>query len=601
MNENTEKKTSNLDKWLQKNVTHTRDRSENKDSKFSFRGRKSKDNKLKIIPLGGLNEVGKNMMLLEYGDDMIVIDMGLLFPEEDMLGVDYIVPDITYLKKNQEKLRGILITHGHLDHIGAISYLAPKLKNPVFYGLPLTMGMVSKKIAEFKKLKSHVKTVTVKPRNTFKLGCFKITFFRVNHSIPDSTGIIIETPEGFVVHTGDFKFDQNPADGLMADTQIMELMGTKNVLALLSDSTNSTKPGNAISETVVGDALDEIITNTDGRVIIASFASLIGRMQQIIDSAKKNNRKIFVTGRSMVENIKLANKLGYINYPKDLVVELRKDRNKESHQKNALILTTGSQGESLAALTRMAMNEHPKVKITPHDTVVYSSSPIIGNERAITAVINEITRKGAKVITNKHMDIHTTGHGYQEDLKRMIKYIKPKYFIPVHGEFYMRAAHRDLAIECGVPSSNIFVIDNGNILEVQNKQMTVSKRTLPDRYILVDNQSNVLSGIANHIVSERQTMSLNGVVIVTANIDTKTGQLKSAKTQSHGFIFMRSTEKVLEEITRDSIDTYNKINRKNSKKLTPDLIAAEFKTVIDRNFMNRIERRPLVIPIINEI
>lgn len=594
-----EKKTHNLDKWLQKNVTHSTD-SKEKTKKFSFRGRKSKDT-LKIIPLGGLNEVGKNMMLIEYGEDMIVIDMGLLFPEEDMLGVDYIVPDITYLQKNQHKLRGILITHGHLDHIGAISYLAPKLKDPKFYGLPLTMGMVEKKIAEYKRARKSVNTFPVKPRKTFRLGCFKITFFRVNHSIPDSSGIIIETPEGFIVHTGDFKFDDTPADGLMADTDIMELMGTKKVLALLSDSTNATKPGETVSEKVVGEALDEIITNAKDRVIIASFSSLIGRMQQIIDSAQKNGRKIFVTGRSMKENMKLATKMGYIKYPKGLVKDLRQDKNKESHAKNAIILTTGSQGETLAALTRMAMNEHPKVKVVPSDTIVYSSSPIVGNERAITAVINEITRKGAKVITNKHMDTHTTGHGHQEDLKRMINYIKPEYFIPVHGEYYMRAKHKELAIECGIPEKNCFVIDNGNILESKDRKMSVSKRSLPDKYILVDNQSNVLAGIATHIVSERQAMSLNGVVIITANIDSKTGKLVSAKTESHGFIFMRSTEQVLDEITRDSIEAYNQLHDKSNKNLDPKKVAAEFKTVIDRNFMRRIRRRPLVVPIINKI
>lgn len=595
------KQVSPLDKWLQKNVTHTKDKAAPTEKKFSFRGRKSSKNKLKIIPLGGLNEVGKNMMLLEYGEDMIVIDMGLLFPEEDMLGVDYIVPDITYLQKNQHKLRGILITHGHLDHIGAISYLAPKLKNPVFYGLKLTMGMVARKISEFKRLKTHVKTVDVKPRQTFRLGAFKITFFRVNHSIPDAAGIIIETPEGFVVHTGDFKFDETPADGLMADTEIMEHMGTKDVLALLSDSTNSTKPGLTVSEKVVGEALDEIISNTEGRLIIASFASLIGRMQQIIDSAKKNNRKIFISGRSMVENIKLANKLGYIKYPQGLVRELRRDKKNESHNKDALILTTGSQGESLAALTRMAMKQHPHLKITKNDTIVYSSSPIIGNERAITAVINELTRIGAKVITNKHMDIHTTGHGHQEDLKRMIKLIKPKYFIPVHGEYYMRAAHRDLAIGCGIPESNIFLADNGNIIEVENKKMSISKKSLPDKYVLVDSQTMTLSGIANHIVSERQAMSLNGVVIITANINKKTKELISAKTESHGFIFMRSTQKVLEEITRDSIEAYNKLQKKQKSKLSIKQAEKDFKSVIDRNFLKRIERRPLVVPIFNEV
>jgi len=554
--------------------------------------------KLRIIPLGGLNEVGKNMMAIEYGNDIVVIDMGLQFPEEDMLGVDYIVPDISYLEKNQHKLRGILITHAHLDHIGAIPYLAPKLQNPSFYGLKFTMGMIKQKIKEHSAAKAS-KLITVQSKQKIKLGVFTVTFFRVNHSIPDSCGIVIDTPEGKIVHTGDFKFDFTPADGVMADMDFLEQLGSQNVLALCADSTNATKPGHTLSEQVVGETLDDIIKNTSGRLIIASFASLIGRMQQIIDSAKRNNRQVFVTGRSMIQNIKMATQLGYLKYPQGLVKDLKKNT-EEAQKSNALIITTGSQGESLAALTRMAMNIHPSVKINKHDTVIYSSSPIIGNERAIVAVVNEITRKGANIINHKIMDVHTTGHGQQEDLKMMINKVKPKYFVPIHGEYFMRHTHTKLAQECGIKPENCIIADNGNVLEAYKGILHLTKEEVPNGYILLDNQNRGLSNIASHIMSERQAMSLNGVITPIIVIHKKTKKVLKVYTESHGFIFMKQTKKVITNINQEARKAFDNYSKNKKGKIDFNKATVYIKSQLDRVITRQLERRPLINPIIIE-
>ncbi len=547
--------------------------------------------KLRIIPLGGLNQVGQNMMAFEYDKDIVVIDMGLQFPEDDMLGVDYIVPDTDYLQANKDKIRGILITHGHLDHIGAIPYLSPKLGNPKFYGTPLTIGLIEKHLQEW-KLKDQSNLITVKPLESYKIGVFKVTFFRVNHSIPDSTGIMIETPEGIIVHSGDFKFDFTPADGVMADTEFLTNLGKKNVLALFSDSTNATKPGHTMSEKVVGETLDQIIRETDGRLIIASFSSLIGRMQQIIDSAKRNNRKIYITGRSMITNVKIAKTMGYLKYPDGLVRDLKKAK-KEADAPNAVIITTGSQGEPLAALTRMAMNSHPTVKINPKDTVIFSSSPIIGNERAVTAVVNELSRRGARVINNKAMDVHTTGHGQQEDLKMMINMVKPKYFSPVHGEFYMRKAHIELAMECGIPKENTILADNGSIITAEKGKVSLGKQGIEQGLILVDSGDNSLSDIGSHILSEREYMASNGIITINLVID-KQKKLKEVNVRSHGFIYMKETAKILKECESKTRSLYKGYVSKQKGKLDVKDLRYYLQNQIRRQVSNRIERTPLV-------
>jgi ribonuclease J len=549
--------------------------------------------KVRFIPLGGLNEVGKNMMAIEYGNDIIIIDMGLQFPDEDMLGVDYIVPDITYLKDNMHKIRGTLITHGHLDHIGGISFMAPQINSPALFGLRLTMGLIKKQIEEHSTAKG-LKLVTVEPKQKFKLGVFTVQFFRVNHSIPDSAGIIIETPEGLIVHTGDFKFDFTPADGLPMDMETLKWLGTQKVLALFSDSTNSMKPGHTLSEKVIGETLDEIIGATKGRLIIASFSSLIGRMQQVLNAAMKYNRKVFVSGRSMVDNIEIATKLGYLKYPKDLVKQLNRSK-KEATNDKALILTTGSQGEAMSALTRMSLNEHKHVKINAKDTVIFSSNPIIGNEKGIIAVVNELCKKGATVISNQIMDVHTTGHGHQEDLKLMLELVKPKYFIPVHGEYYMRKAHVELAVTHNlVNPANTILAENGNVIEAKNGVLTISKETVPSNYILVDNQSGGLSDIAYSILSERQAMAGNGVI--TINIPLSAGtKIGKITVESHGFIYMKETKRILDDIKNNSKIFTERFLERNKNKFNKEQFTIELRAQSYRLLSDKIERRPLVI------
>lgn len=548
--------------------------------------------KVRFIPLGGLNEVGKNMMAIEYGNDIVILDMGLEFPSEDMLGIDYIVPDITYLKENLHKIRGVVVTHGHLDHIGGISYIAPQLNNPPFFSLRLTNGFIQKQVSEHSACK-NLKLVTVQPKQKFKLGVFTIQFFRVNHSIPDSAGIIIETPEGIIVHTGDFKFDFTPADGIMADIDTLKWLGTQNVLALFSDSTNSSKPGHTVSEKYVGEVLDKVIGETDGRIILASFSSLIGRMQQIFNAAMKHKRKIYVSGRSMVDNITVATKLGYLKYPKDLIKPLNRAK-KEAYKANALILTTGSQGEPLSALSRMARNEHKHIKVNEKDTIIFSSNTIIGNEKGVVAVINQLSKTGAHIITNQVMDIHTTGHGYQEDLKMMLKLVNPKYLIPVHGEYYMRKGHHDLAVSEGFPKENIFLLENGSVLEAENKTLNISKEIVPANYIMVDNQTGSLSDISYNIISERQAMAQNGIIVVNLAYNHKTQKLFYLDVSSHGFIYMKETEKILSEMQASLVRRFNSFVERNKNKIKNDLLEVELRTAAYRIITDRIERRPLV-------
>ncbi len=405
--------------------------------------------KLKMIPLGGLDEVGKNMLALEYEDDIVILDMGFEFPDEDMRGIDYVIPDTSYLEANKKRIRGVVLTHGHLDHIGGIPYILPKLDFPPVYGTKLTIGLAKRRTEEFKQ-ERMTKFNVIDPKEKIKLGKFTCSFFRVAHSIPDSVGIVVDTPVGKVVDTGDFKFDDTPVGSQHhAEIGKMKALGTQNVLALFCEATNALKPGHSISEREVQKTLNEIVGKTEGRIVVASFSSQIGRIQQLLDAAAKNGRKVFVSGRSMLTNIKIASELGYLKFPKELVSEIKKYKNVAD--KKTLIITTGSQGEAISALARMAANEHAHIKIKEGDTIILSSSPIIGNERPIHTVINRLTKLGANVIHNALMDVHTSGHGNRDELVRMINYIKPKYLVPIHGEFYMRKALMLLAQEkCGM-------------------------------------------------------------------------------------------------------------------------------------------------------
>lgn len=551
---------------------------------------------LRIIPVGGLNEVGKNMMALEYENDIIIIDMGFEFPSDDLLGIDYVIPDVSYLEENKKRIRGIFITHGHLDHIGGISYILPKLDYPPIYATRLTCGLISKRAEEFKQV-SLMKLHETDPKETIKLGQFQVDFFRVMHSIPDAVGIEVTTPVGKIVHSGDFKFDDNPPEGQAhADIAKMKALGDKNVLALFCESTNSLKEGHSMSESEVAKVLEKAIGDAPGRIIVASFSSQIGRLQQVINAAQKHNRKIYVSGRSMRQNIDIASKLGFLRQPKEMIRDIKKYKTKDN-PRETLILTTGSQGEPVSALTRMANGEHPHVQVRKGDTIILSSSPIVGNERAIYTVINSLAILGAHVIHNQTMDVHSSGHGKRDELKRMIDFVKPKYLVPIHGEYYMRQALAELATSrCNIPEDKIIMIENGNILEAQNGQVKVAKETIETKYILIDGSGE--GQMNSPVQTERQMMSQNGVLTVLIYITKKRKQLhKEPDVVSRGFMYMHESQEITREVAKLAGDAYNAIHKKDPKANRRD-VKQYIKQTLDKYTRQKLERRPLIVPLI---
>ena len=553
---------------------------------------------LRIIPLGGFEEIGKNMMAFEYEHDIVIVDMGLQFPTEDMLGVDYVLPDATYLIERKHLIRGVFLTHGHLDHIGGIPYILPKLGFPPVYGTPLTLGLVKKHLTEFGFLKQS-KLITFKPEDHFRAGAFDVSFFPVTHSIPDSVGIVLDTPCGRVVHTGDFKFDFTPSGQPPSNLQTLSKVGDKGVVALISDSTNALEPGFTTTEKVIAENLEKIIEETTGRLIITSFSSLIGRLQNIIDSALKLNRKIFLTGRSIENNIAIAKQLGYIKLPDGLVQDIRKlNKYDDAH---VLILTTGSQGEDMSALARMASNRHVQVKIKKGDTVVLSASPIIGNETAIFKVINGLCRLGAKIITNKDLGIHTSGHGKQEDLKLMIRLMKPRYLIPEHGDFYMRTAHKELGKQSSIPESNILILDNGVVAEIRKTgEVVKTKEKVPANYVMVEGPDR--SEVASHILMDRQLMAENGAVVVLFYVQAKTFRLRAKPlVESRGFVFFDLKNKVTDEIKKTGERAFVQFLKANPHKVNKDALLVYLAQTIDRALVRMLNKKPLVLPILIEV
>ena len=553
--------------------------------------------KLKIIPLGGLDEVGKNLMVLEYEDDIIIIDMGFEFPSDDLFGIDYVLPDTTYLEENKKRIRGIVLTHGHLDHIGGLPYILPKLDFPPVYGATLTMGLVQKRIDEFKQQKL-AKVHTINPDRPLKLGKFLCNFFRVTHSIPDALGVVVDTPAGKIVHTGDFKFDDTPARNQpKADIHKMQALGRQNVLALFCESTNALKAGHSMSEKKVGETLEKVISEAPGRVIVASFSSQIGRLQLIIDAAAKCNRKLYVSGRSMKTNIEIATKFGSLHVPQGTISDVKKY--KKDNDKQTLILTTGSQGEPVSALTRMSTGEHPHVKIKKGDTIIFSSSPIIGNERAIYTTINNLSKLGAEVIHNQIMDVHSSGHGKQEELKKMIDFVRPKYLIPIHGEYYMRKELSHLAIEqCRIPKDKVLMIENGDVLHAAQGKVEKTKEKVETKYILIDGSGE--GEIGSHVQGDRAMMSENGTLIMLIHVNKKNKHLrKTPDIVSRGFIYMRESKKITEEIAKVAGEAYKGITKKDPKASRKD-IKYYIKQSVDKYTRKKLERRPLIIPLIIE-
>ncbi|MCI9138363.1 ribonuclease J [bacterium 1XD42-8] len=547
--------------------------------------------KLKIIPLGGLDQIGMNIAAFEYEDSIIVVDCGLSFPQDDMLGIDLVIPDVTYLKENIEKVKGFVITHGHEDHIGALPYVLKEVNVPI-YATKLTVGIIDHKLAEHNLLR-QVKRKIVKHGQSINLGCFRIEFIKTNHSIADASALAIYSPAGIVIHTGDFKVDYTPVFGDVIDLQRFAEIGKKGVLALMCDSTNAERPGFTNSEKTVGRTFDNIFAeHKDTRIIIATFASNVDRVQQIIDSACKYKRKVVVEGRSMVNIIKTAMELGYINIPDHTLIEI--DQLKNYPDKDTVIITTGSQGESMAALSRMAANLHRKVTVGQGDTVIFSSNPIPGNEKAVSKVINELYRKGADVI---FQDAHVSGHACQEEIKLIYSLVKPKFSIPIHGEYRHLTAHSKLAMDLGIPKENIFIISTGDVLELDKEGAAVTG-SVQVGSILVDGLG--VGDVGNIVLRDRQHLAEDGILIVVLTLEKGNSQiLAGPDIVSRGFVYVRESDQLMEEATRVIEDS---LGRLLDKGITDwGKMKSAVKDNLSDYLWKKTKRRPMILPIIMEV
>ena len=554
----------------------------------------AKIHKLKIIPLGGLDEIGKNMTAIEYGNDIILIDCGMAFPDDEMPGVDLVINDITYLEKNASKLRGIFLTHGHEDHIGGLPYFLKSINVPV-YGTRLTIALVENKLKEHNLL-SSVKVVNVRAGSTVSVGQFlKVEFIRTNHSIADSVALAIHTPQGTVIHMGDFKIDTTPIVGDMIDLTRLGELGKDGVLALLSDSTNAERPGYAMSEMSVGDNFDSIFKNCKKRIIVATFASNVHRVQQIINAAVANGRKVAVSGRSMENIVEISVMLGYMKVPQGVLINL--DSINKYNPEQIVIITTGSQGEPMSALTRMAFSDHRKVEITKNDLIIISATPIPGNEKTVSAVIDELFKIGAEVIYKALADVHVSGHACAEELKLILALTKPSYFIPVHGEHRHLVFHKQLAEKIGIEEENIFILSNGSVLEFDVNGARVSG-TVPSGKILVDGLG--VGDVGNIVLRDRKLLAQDGLIIVVASIDSKTGQVISGPDViSRGFVYVRESEDIIEhvrEVARQSLERCNKNG--NSDWST---VKSTVKNNISKYIYETTNRSPMILPILMDV
>ena len=553
-----------------------------------------KKSRLKIIPLGGLHEVGKNITVFQYDNEMIVVDCGLSFPEDDMLGVDLVIPDITYIIKNQEKLKGMVITHGHEDHIGSVPYFLKQVNTPI-YGTRLTLGLIKNKLEEH-RLVDLTKLNEVNPGETIKLGKhFKVEFIQSSHSIPDSVMLAIHTPVGTVVHTGDFKVDYTPMDGKIMDFGRLAELGNKGVLALMSDSTNAERKGFTMSESTVGEVFEKLFTNCTKRIVVATFASNVHRVQQIVNCAVKYGRKIAVCGRSMINMITTARELGYIECPDNLFIDIDMINNYTDDQ--LLIITTGSQGETMSALTRMASGTHRKVKITPNDLVIISANPIPGNEKNVSKVIDSLMQIGAEVVYSALEDVHVSGHACQEEQKLILALTKPKYFIPVHGEYRHLIAHSETAKLMGVPKENIFKLENGKILEM-DKNSAEFTGMVQSGIILVDGLG--IGDVGNVVLRDRQHLSQDGLIIVVLTMNGGSGEvIAGPDVISRGFVYVRESENVMDEIKAVVRHEVHKCEEQGIRDWAT--IKNSIRENLREYIFSKTKRNPMIIPIVMEI
>ena len=548
--------------------------------------------KLKIISLGGLNEVGKNITVIEYENDMVIVDCGLGFPDEDMPGVDLVIPDITYLENNVDKIRGLLLTHGHEDHIGAVPYLLRTLNIPI-YGTRLTLGIIKNKLSEH-QLSHEPRLNCVNAGDVVKLGAFTAEFIHVNHSIADACAIAINTPLGMLVHTGDFKLDVTPIDGEMMDVTRLGEIGREGVLALLCESTNAERPGNTPSEKKVGRSLEYIFnTHADKRIVIATFSSNVHRVQQIIDTSVRHGRKVAVTGRSMLNIVGAAVELGYMNVPENALIDISEI--KRFKPEELTLITTGSQGEPMSALYRMAFGEHAQVSLGTSDLVVLSSSAIPGNEKLVGRIINELSKNGVKVLHDSVVEVHVSGHACQEELKLMQGLIKPKYFIPIHGEFRHLAANRELALDMGMSPENIFISDIGKVLEIDAKGARFGG-TVPSGNVLVDGYG--VGDVGNIVLRDRKHLSQDGLIVVVATVDSEAQLLMSGPdVVSRGFVYVRESEQLMEDIRQRAVDI---IEAELDKGPRVDRIQLKTRVKDDlaKFLYQQTKRKPMILPII---
>ena len=553
----------------------------------------SKNGTIKIIPLGGLHEVGKNITVIEYESEIIVIDCGMTFPGDDMLGVDLVIPDVTYLVRNKEKIKGMIITHGHEDHIGAIPYVLKQINIPI-YATRLTAGLIKNKLDEHRLTKSTEMHI-VKAGEEIKLGSFKIEFIQSSHSIPDSVMLAIKTPIGNILHTGDFKVDYTPIDNKLINLGRIAELGSEGILALLSDSTNAERKGFTMSEQSVGDVFDKLFLHCTKRIIIATFASNVHRVQQIIDCAVKYGRKIAVSGRSMINMIATAKELGYINCPDNIFIDIDVISNYTDEQ--LVIITTGSQGESMSALTRMASGEHRKVKITPNDLVIISANPIPGNEKYISKVIDDLMQIGAEVVYSALEHVHVSGHACQEEQKLIFALTNPKYFIPVHGEYKHLIAHSETAIKMGVEKENIFMMTNGRILEI-NADTAKLTGTVPNGKILVDGLG--VGDVGNIVLRDRQHLSQEGLIVIVLTMDANTGEVVAGPDViSRGFVYVREAENLMDEVK--AVVKYEIKKCEDEGIRDWSTIKGTVKENLKDYIFNKTRRNPMIIPIIMEV
>ena len=563
----------------------TRKNSNYKQTRFDF-----KKSNLKIIPLGGLEEIGNNMTVFEYEDEIIIVDCGLEFPTDDMLGVDLVIPDVTYLERNKEKIKGLVITHGHEDHIGAIPYVLKQINIPI-YATKLTIGLIKNKLEEHKLLRS-TKLYEVEAGKTINFGKMSVEFIRSCHSIPDSVMLAIYTPVGTIMHTGDFKIDYTPINSEITDLNRIAEIGSKGVLALLSDSTNSERKGYTMSESTVGKEFDKLFVNCTKRIVVATFASNVHRVQQIVNAAVANGRKIAICGRSMINMIETARALGYMDVPENVFIDIDMIKNYTDEQ--LVIITTGSQGETMSALTRMAAGEHKKIEITPNDLIIISANPIPGNEKSVSKVIDDLLQIGADVVYNALADVHVSGHACQEEQKLIFALTKPKYFIPVHGEYRQLMAHAETAIKMGVAPENIFMNTNGRIIEL-NENEAKQTGSVPCGKVLVDGYG--VGDVGNVVLRDRQHLSQDGLIVIVMTMDSSTGEIVAGPDViSRGFVYVKESENLMDEVKKYIREEVEILENKGVRDWAT--IKSTLKDHIRDYIFQKTKRNPMILPII---